>query len=112
MATYQSGRDVFKALQSPSVVCPDVVLLDINMPQMSGFDVLKALKADERLNLIPVVMLTTSTAEQDVKQAYSLFASPYRVKSADFAGFIQQVESFIKFWKIKRFLNWPTPLSF
>ncbi|MFB9994997.1 response regulator [Deinococcus oregonensis] len=49
--------------------------LDINMPDMGGFDVLKVLKADEQLKLIPVVMLTTSNTEQDVNQAYSLYAS-------------------------------------
>ncbi|THF66687.1 response regulator [Deinococcus sp. Arct2-2] len=110
--TYQSGRDALKAMQSPEAVCPDVILLDINMPHMNGFDVLKVLKADERLKLIPVVMLTTSVAPQDVKQAYSLFASSYVVKAADFASFIQQVESFLEFWKVNRLMNWPTPISF
>ncbi|THF67870.1 response regulator [Deinococcus sp. Arct2-2] len=112
VATYQSGQDDLKAIQSSEAVYPDVVLLDINMPQMSGLDVLQALKADERLKLISVVMLTTSVAPQDVTQAYSLFACSYMVKAADFSSFVQQVESFLKFWKINRLLNWLTPLSF
>ncbi|MFB9991206.1 response regulator [Deinococcus oregonensis] len=111
VTTYQSGKAALEAMRPPDAILPDVLLLDINMPQMSGFDVLKAMKADHRLRLIPVVMLTTSVAPQDVSQAYSLFASSYVVKSVDFAEFIMQVESFVRFWTTNRLLNWPTPIE-
>jgi CheY-like chemotaxis protein len=109
---FQSGQAVLEAMEPPDAVIPDVLLLDIHMPRMNGFDVLKAMKLDERLKLTPVVMLSTSSAPQDVTQAYSLFASSYMVKSMDFADFLQQVEAFVEFWTRNRLLNWPTPLSF
>jgi CheY-like chemotaxis protein len=111
VTTYQSGQAALEAMRPPDAVCPDVLLLDINMPQMNGFDVLKVMKADVRLKFIPVVMLTTSQATQDITQAYSLFASSYLVKSIEFAGFIEQIESFVAFWTRNQLLNWPTPLS-
>ncbi|UQN05408.1 response regulator [Deinococcus sp. QL22] len=111
ITTYQSGKAVLDAMRPPDSICPDVLLLDINMPHMNGFDVLKAMKADERLKLIPVVMLTTSVAPEDVSKAYSLFASSYVVKAVDFADFIQQIESLVAFWTKNRLLNWPTPIE-
>ncbi len=95
---YQSGASAIEAMQQPSAVLPDVILLDLNMPMMNGFDVLRLLKADEKLSFIPVVMLTASAQAQDVTQAYSLFASSYIVKADSFAGLIEQVETFIGFW--------------
>ncbi|UQN08627.1 response regulator [Deinococcus sp. QL22] len=111
ITTYQSGKAVLQAMRPADAILPDVLLLDINMPQMNGFDVLKAMKADERLKLIPVVMLTSSAVAQDVTQAYSLFASSYVVKSVDFENFIEQIESLVAFWTKNRLLNWPTPIE-
>ncbi|MFB9995515.1 response regulator [Deinococcus oregonensis] len=109
VTTFQSGQAVLEAMRPPDAVIPDVLLLDIHMPRMNGFDVLKAIKVDERLKFTPVVMLSTSSAAEDVTQAYSLFASSYMVKSMDFADFLQQIESFVEFWTRNRLLNWPTP---
>ncbi len=111
VTTFQSGQDALETMRLPEAVIPDVLLLDIHMPGMNGFDVLKAIKADERLKLTPVVMLSTSGAPRDVTQAYSLFASSYMVKSMDFADFLRQIESFVEFWTKNRLLNWPTPVS-
>ncbi|UQN08669.1 response regulator (plasmid) [Deinococcus sp. QL22] len=104
---YQTGQAVLDALQLPDSVCPDVLLLEINTPQMNGFDVLKLLKADARLTLIPVVMLTTSVAAADIQEAYSMSASSYLVKSVDFSTFLQEVESLVTFWISTRLLTWP-----
>ncbi|MBZ9752838.1 response regulator [Deinococcus sp. HMF7604] len=77
---------------------PDVILLDVNMPGMNGFEVLQALKADPRLVPIPVVMLSTSGDRDDVRTAYTLCASSYLVKAASFQGFLKQVETFLRYW--------------
>lgn len=78
---------------------PDVILLDVNMPRMNGFEVLQALKADPRLKLIPVVMLSTSSADTDVTAAYTLHASSYLVKADDFGTFLKQIEAFLTYWR-------------
>jgi CheY-like chemotaxis protein len=70
------GDEALAWLRSAETL-PDLVLLDINMPGLSGFDVLEALKADERLKTVPVVMLTSSDASADVARAYELGASGY-----------------------------------
>ncbi len=76
---------------------------------MSGFDLLTIMKADVRLRSIPVVILATLVISEDVTRAYSLFASSCIVKSAEFTGFHQQMESFVKFLTHNRLPNWPTP---
>ena len=109
--TYSCSRTAVQALQHPGATLPDVILLDVNMPSMNGFDVLKVLKAADRLSVIPVVMLTTSDEEKDVHQAYSLFANSYLVKSPAFGTFVEQVEAFIGFWRNSRLVRWPEAAS-
>jgi CheY-like chemotaxis protein len=70
---------------------PDLVLLDLNLPRMDGREVLEAMKSDEKLRSIPVVVLTTSEAEEDVVRSYSLHANAYVTKPVDFERFIEVV---------------------
>ncbi|GGO38854.1 response regulator [Deinococcus humi] len=81
---------------------PDVMLLDLNMPGMNGFQLLEEMKQDGRLAQIPVVILTTSSARQDVERAYTLHASSYLVKSVDFDRFVEQLEKVLRYWQISR----------
>ena len=74
---FPDGPSVLGALRTPGVTLPDVILLDVNMPTMTGFQVLAALKDDPTLSVIPVVMLTSSADEGDVRRAYSLHANSY-----------------------------------
>jgi len=94
----ESGEEALALLRSETFQ-PDVVLLDINMPGLSGFQVLEAMKADPKLRKIPVVMLSTSSASGDVSTAYNLHASSYLVKSSGFAAFLEQVETFLNYWR-------------
>src|SRR5882672_9517529 len=77
---------------------PDLILLDLNMPRKNGQEVLAEIKADEKLKQIPVVILTTSKAEEDVLKAYGLFANFYVVKPVDFDVFAEVVRSIQQFW--------------
>jgi CheY-like chemotaxis protein len=77
---------------------PDLILLDLNLPRKSGREVLAEIKADSLLKSIPVVVLTTSRAEEDVWNAYDLHANCYVVKPLDFASFVQAVQSIRHFW--------------
>ena len=70
---------------------PDLVLLDLNLPRMDGREVLEAIKSDAELASIPVVVLTTSEAEDDILQSYSLHANAYVPKPVDFERFIEVV---------------------
>ncbi|EYR64195.1 chemotaxis protein CheY [Actinotalea ferrariae CF5-4] len=77
---------------------PDLVLLDLNLPRMDGREVLAAMKSDENLRSIPVVVLTTSEAEEDVLRSYSLHANAYVTKPVDFARFIEVVRQIDDFF--------------
>ena len=77
---------------------PDLVLLDLNMPRKDGKEVLKDVKSDPELRRIPVVVLTSSAAEEDVVKSYDLHANAYLTKPVDFGGFIDVVERIEDFW--------------
>jgi len=77
---------------------PDLVLLDLNLPRMDGREVLAAVKADENLRSIPVVVLTTSEAEEDVLKSYQLHANAYVTKPVDFGRFLEVVRQIDEFF--------------
>jgi CheY-like chemotaxis protein len=80
------------------VPTPDLILLDLNLPKMDGREVLAAVKEDEYLRSIPVVVLTTSEAEEDVIRSYSLHANAYVTKPVDFDRFISVVQQIDEFF--------------
>jgi CheY-like chemotaxis protein len=77
---------------------PDLILLDLNLPRKDGREVLGLLKADAELKRIPVVILTTSRAEEDVLRAYNLNANCYITKPVDLDQFIKVVKAVEEFW--------------
>ncbi len=77
---------------------PDLILLDWNLPRKNGREVLIEIKADERLQRIPIVVLTTSESEADILKAYDLHANCYITKPVDFNEFVQIVQSIEQFW--------------
>jgi CheY-like chemotaxis protein len=77
---------------------PDLVLLDLNLPKKDGREVLAAMKQDDALRAIPVVILTTSQAEEDVLRAYNLNANCYVTKPVDFDQFMRIVRTIEEFW--------------
>lgn len=77
---------------------PDLIMLDLNLPCKDGREVLSEIKADQGLKTIPVVVLTTSRAEQDVLRAYQLQANCYITKPVDFDQFLEVVRSIESFW--------------
>ena len=79
-------------------VRPDLILLDLNMPRMDGRQVLEQIKSDPDLQKIPVVVLTTSEAEEDVLKAYELHANCYITKPVGIDQFIKVVQSIEDFW--------------
>lgn len=77
---------------------PDLILMDINMPRKNGLEVLREIKADTRLASIPVLMLTTSQADDDVRNSYEFHASGYMVKPVGFENFLHAIRAFEDFW--------------
>ncbi|MFA6314667.1 MAG: response regulator [Sterolibacterium sp.] len=77
---------------------PAVVVLDIKMPRMDGIDVLRAVRSDPALKLIPVVMLTSSREEHDVLRSYELGSNAYVVKPVKFTEFVEAVKQVGVFW--------------
>jgi len=77
---------------------PDLILLDLNLPKKDGREVLAEIKADEKIKRIPVVILTTSKAEQDILRSYDLQANCYVAKPVDLDQFIAVIKSIGDFW--------------
>ncbi|MBU1368035.1 MAG: response regulator [Bacteroidetes bacterium] len=77
---------------------PDLILLDLNMPKVDGREVLKIVKEDENLRSIPIVVLTTSRAEEDILKSYNLHANCYISKPLNLDKFIEVVNSIENFW--------------
>lgn len=79
---------------------PAVILLDIKMPRMDGLEVLGAIRSDDKLKTLPVVMLTSSREEPDLKKSYELGANAYVVKPVDFRNFVNAVKKVGIFWAL------------
>ena len=79
-------------------VRPDLILLDLNLPKMDGREVLTEIKKDDDLRRIPVVVLTTSRAEEDIIRTYDCHANCYITKPVDFDQFINVIKSIENFW--------------
>lgn len=79
-------------------VNPQVILLDLKMPKVDGFDVLREIKSNEQLSNIPVVILTSSREDRDIRESYRLRANAYVVKPVDFSEFVEAVKQIGAFW--------------
>jgi chemotaxis family two-component system response regulator Rcp1 len=77
---------------------PDLILLDLNLPRKNGREVLTEIKNDPELKRIPVVILTSSTADEDILKAYNLHANCYITKPVDLNGFVKIMHSLEEFW--------------
>jgi len=102
MSVVKDGMDAVSFLQQTGEYAdaprPDIVLLDLNLPKKDGREVLAEIKADSDLKNIPVVVLTTSGAEQDIVKAYDLHANCYITKPVDLDQFIRVIRSIEDFW--------------
>jgi CheY-like chemotaxis protein len=85
---------------------PAVILLDLKMPKVDGLEVLRQIKSDPALKVIPIVMMTSSREEQDLVKSYSLGVNAYVVKPLDFHEFIDAIRALGAFWAV---LNEPPP---
>jgi two-component system response regulator len=95
----QDGEEAMDFLLSPDrTILPKLILLDLKMPKVDGIEVLRRIKRDERLKIIPVVMLTSSKEEQDIVETYKLGVNAYIVKPVEFDQFLKTVSDLGFFW--------------
>lgn len=96
------GGDAFEWLvesaESHVERLPDIVLLDLNLPRRSGLDILKLIKGNERMKHIPVVVLTSSDSDLDVRVSFRASANAYLQKAVDLHDFFETLRVFRKFW--------------
>jgi DNA-binding response OmpR family regulator len=102
---YLYMRGKFKDRQSDN---PAVMLLDLKLPKVDGLEVLKVAKSDDRLKMIPVVVLTSSREEKDMVTSYQLGVNAYVVKPVDFHEFVNAIKDLGVFWAV---INAPPPGS-
>ena len=100
---YRRGEFAARASNNPVVI-----LLDLKLPKVDGLEVLRQIRADERLSMIPVVMLTSSREERDLIDSYRLGANAYVVNPVDFHEFINAIKELGVFWAL---INQPPPGS-
>lgn len=102
IAVVKDGEEALQYLKKEgrfkNASTPDIILLDINLPKIDGKEVLAAIKKDEELMTIPVVMLTTSDSEKDIMESYHSHANCYITKPVDFTKFIDVVKVLENFW--------------
>jgi CheY-like chemotaxis protein len=92
---YRRGIYEHRAIDNPAVV-----LLDLKLPKVDGFEVLQQIRSDEKLKMIPVVILTSSKEERDLVRSYKLGVNAYVVKPVDFHQFVNAVKELGVFWAV------------
>lgn len=95
-----NGEEGLRYLKDSNNVEPCVIILDLNMPRMNGIDFLKALREDQKLKSIPVVVLTTSNADQDKSACFSYSVAGYIVKPPDYKGFLGAIKILNLYWTL------------
>lgn len=96
------GEEALDYLKDQTSLKPCVILLDLNMPRMSGIEFLKIAKSDESLRTIPIIVFTTSNTEQDIIQSFELGAAGYMVKAVDYSKFIETIKTIDSYWSLSK----------
>lgn len=100
VARASNGEEALAWLRTPTNGTPGLILLDLNMPVMTGIEFLKVAKADEQLRSIPVVVLTTSRLEADKLTTFNLSVAGYLVKPVDYPQFVEVVRAINLYWTL------------
>ena len=100
MATVGNGEEGLAWLQNPQNEVPCIILLDLNMPRTNGIEFLDAIKRDEKLRTIPVVVLTTSKDDLDRARSFGLGVAGYMVKPVDYLQFVEVIRTINLYWTL------------
>jgi CheY-like chemotaxis protein len=95
----RDGEDAVTWLDSNSAISlPDLVLIDLNLPKVNGFELIQRMRCDERMRLIPIVVVSSSTKTDDVATAYRLGCNAYVAKGVDYVKFSEMAKVLVEFW--------------
>jgi CheY-like chemotaxis protein len=97
-----NGEDALAYLKNEVNEKPSFVLLDLNMPKMNGIELLKAMKTNPNLRLIPVIVLTTSREDRDVIDSFDLSVAGYVVKPIDYTQFVETIKTINMYWSLSQ----------
>jgi len=100
LITVNNGKEALEYLRNPDNETPCIILLDLNMPKMNGFEFLHAVKKDDQLKIIPVVILTTSKEEQDKIDSFMLSVAGYMIKPVDYQKFVDVMKTINVYWTL------------
>ncbi len=97
-----NGEDALEYLENEVNNKPSFVLLDLNMPKMNGIELLRAMKTNPALRLIPVIVLTTSKEDRDVIDSFDLSVAGYVVKPIDYTQFVETIRTINMYWSLSQ----------
>jgi len=103
--TVGNGEEALTFLNDPSNEKPGIILLDLNMPKMNGIEFLKIAKKDPLLMRIPVVVLTTSKADEDKVESFNLGVAGYMIKPVDYRKFVEVIKTIDLYWTLSELSN-------
>ena len=99
-----NGEFALKLLEQKDSL-PDIILLDLNMPKISGIEFLKILKNDERLKYIPTIILTTSNNQRDLLECYKIGIAGYVLKPLKYEDYVSKIEKLLAYWSINELIT-------
>ncbi|WP_109302585.1 response regulator [Aquimarina sp. AU474] len=100
----KNGEEALDVLANKEQL-PDIIFLDLNMPKMNGLEFLTALKSDDSLRYLPVVILSTSNNHQDLKEAYKIGAAGYIVKPLKYEDYAYKIKCLVDYWTVNELIK-------
>ena len=97
-----NGEEALEYLKNNGNKKPCIILLDLNMPKMNGIEFLQVVKADDTLKKIPIIVLTTSSQQQDIVESFRLSVAGYIVKSVDYAEYTEAINIINLYWSLSK----------
>ncbi len=95
-----NGEEALEYLKNEENEKPSIIILDLNMPRMNGLEFIQAIKADDTLKKIPIVVLTTSQEERDKLESFKLSVAGYMLKSIDYKKFVETIKAISTYWTL------------
>ena len=97
-----NGEEALEYLNNDDNTTPSIILLDLNMPKMNGLEFLRIIKTDENLKKIPVIVLTTSSQQEDIIESFNFGIAGYIVKSLDYTEFTEAIKTINLYWTLSK----------